>query len=68
MSRPRILTDEQRKEHINISNKNWKDNHRDQVRYTQAKSKAKNFITKKARKDDLIYLKNLIDERLESME
>lgn len=36
--------------------------------YFQYKSKAKNFITKKSSREDLIYLRELINERLKSME
>lgn len=68
MARPRKLSDKQRKENARESNEKWKANNKDKVRYTQYKSKAVNFITKKSNKKDLEYLKELINNRLDEME
>lgn len=68
MARPRKLTDEQRKENARESNNKWKAKNRDKVRYTQYKSKAVNFITKKSTKKDLEYLKELINNKLNEKE
>lgn len=35
--------------------------------YFQYKSKAKNFITKKSSREDLIYLRELINERIDEL-
>ena len=64
MARPRKLSDEQRKANIEKSKEKWKNNNRDKVRYTQYKSRAVNFINKKSTEEDLIFLKNLIDNKL----
>ena len=67
MARPRKLTDEQRKENARESNEKWKAANRDKVRYTQYKSKAVNFITKKSDLDDLEYLKDIINKRIDGL-
>lgn len=64
MARPKKLTDEQRKFNCEKSKENWKNNNRDKVRYIQYKSRAVNFINKKSTEEDLIFLKNLIDNKL----
>ena len=64
VARPKKLSDEQRKANIEKSKERWKNNNRDKVRYTQYKSRAINFINKKSTEEDLIFLKNLIDNKL----
>ena len=41
----------------------WDKNNKDRVRYLQDRSKARNFILKKATKEDLRELKELIEEK-----
>ena len=41
----------------------WDKENKDRVRYLQDRSKAKNFIIKKATKEDLEELKKLIEEK-----
>lgn len=64
MPKPRKLTDKQRKESAINSVKKWKSKNKDKVNYYQYKSKAVNFINKKSTEEDLIFLKNLIDNKL----
>ena len=64
VARPKKLSDEQRKANIEKSKERWKNNNRDKVRYIQYKSRAINFINKKSTEEDLIFLKNLIDNKL----
>lgn len=64
LTKPRRLTDEQRKESAINSVKKWKSKNKDKVNYYQYKSKAVNFINKKSTEEDLIFLKNLIDNKL----
>ena len=64
MARPKKLSDEQRKANIEKSKERWKNNNRNKVRYIQYKSRAINFINKKSTEEDLIFLKNLIDNKL----
>lgn len=64
MVKPRKLSDEQRKESAINSVKKWKSKNKDKVNYYQYKSKATNFISKKSTEKDLIFLKNLIDDKL----
>lgn len=64
MARSRKLSDEQREENKNSYNIKYKKEHREQTLYTNSKSRAKNFILKKSTKEDLLYLQNLITERL----
>lgn len=46
------------------ASKKWDDAHRDKKRYIREKSAAKNFIIKKASQEDLVFLADLIFERL----
>lgn len=64
MPKPRKLTDKQRKESAINSVKKWESKNKDKVNYYQYKSKAVNFINKKSTEEDLIFLKNLIDNKL----
>lgn len=64
VARPRKLSNEQRKVNIEKSKEKWKNKNKDKVRYIQYKSRAVNFINKKSTKEDLIFLKNLIDNKL----
>ncbi len=64
MPKPRKLTDKQRKESAINSVKKWESKNKDKVIYYQYKSKAINFINKKSTEEDLIFLKNLIDNKL----
>lgn len=59
MARPRKLSDKQRKENARESNEKWKANNKDKVRYTQYKSKAVNFITKKIKQKRFGILKRI---------
>lgn len=64
LSKPRKLTDEQRKNSAKNSVKKWESKNKDKVNYYQYKSKSVNFINKKSTEEDLIFLKNLIDSKL----
>lgn len=64
MPKPRKLTDKQRKESAINSVKKWESKNKDKVNYYQYKSKAVNFINKKSTEEDLIFLKNLIEDKL----
>lgn len=64
LTKPRRLTDEQRKESAINSVKKWKSKNKNKVNYYQYKSKAVNFINKKSTEEDLIFLKNLIEDKL----
>lgn len=66
--RPRVLTDEQRKENNSRARDDWnKRNTKKSYRY-QKKSRARSFIMKDATHDELLELRALIDERLKAME
>ena len=45
------------------ANSKWDSENKERVRYLQDRSKAKNFIIKKATKEDLEELKKLIEEK-----
>lgn len=45
------------------ANIKWDSENKERVRYLQDRSKAKNFIIKKATKEDLILIKKWIEER-----
>ena len=45
------------------ANTKWDSENKERVRYLQDRSKAKNFIIKKATKEDLRELKELIEEK-----
>lgn len=45
------------------ANAKWDSENKERVRYLQDRSKAKNFIIKKATKEDLILIKKWIEER-----
>ena len=45
------------------ANTKWDSENKERVRYLQDRSKAKNFIIKKATKEDLILIKKWIEER-----
>lgn len=46
------------------ASRKWDDAHRDKKRYIREKSAAKNFIIKKASQEDLIFLADLISDKL----
>ena len=45
------------------ANSKWDSENKERVRYLQDRSKAKNFILKKATKEDLVLIKKWIEER-----
>ena len=45
------------------ANSKWDSDNKERVRYLQDRSKAKNFILKKATKEDLVLIKKWIEER-----
>lgn len=45
------------------ANIKWDSENKERVRYLQDRSKARNFILKKATKEDLILIKKWIEER-----
>lgn len=53
-----MLTDARKR-----ANSKWDSENKERVRYLQDRSKAKNFIIKKATKEDLEELKVLIEEK-----
>lgn len=53
-----MLTDARKR-----ANSKWDSENKERVRYLQDRSKAKNFIIKKATKEDLVLIKKWIEER-----
>lgn len=49
------------------ANTKWDQENKDRVRYLQDRSKCKNFILKKATKEDLQLIKQLLNERLKEL-
>ena len=64
LGRPKVLTDKERKENQRRAVKDWEQRHKKEVYRIQKKSRAKNFIIKGATREELLELRDLIDERL----
>ena len=64
LGRPKVLTDKERKENQRRAVKDWEQRHKKEVYRIQKKSRAKNFIIKDATREELLELRDLIDERL----
>lgn len=64
LGRPKVLTDKERNENQRRAVKDWEQRHKKEVYRIQKKSRAKNFIIKDATREELLELRDLIDERL----
>ena len=64
LGRPKVLTDKERNENQRRAVKDWEQRHKKEVYRIQKKSRAKNFIIKGATREELLELRDLIDERL----
>lgn len=67
LGRPKVLTDKERKENQRRAVKDWEQRHKKEVYRIQKKSRAKNFIIKGATREELLELRDLIDERLKNL-
>lgn len=68
MPRARKYTPEEAYQRKLESNKRYQDKHKEVIYRNQLKSKAKNFITKKATRDELLYFQDLITDKLHEKE
>lgn len=64
LGRPKVLTDKERNENQRRAVKDWEQRHKKEVYRIQKKSRAKSFIIKDATREELLELRDLIDERL----
>ena len=62
------FTNQRIKKENQASTKKWAKNNREQSNYLKNRSAARSFIKNKAQKEDLLELKNLIEERLTKLE
>ncbi|WEV44563.1 hypothetical protein OZX60_03755 [Streptococcaceae bacterium ESL0687] len=46
------------------ANKRWQEKNKERTRYLNERSRARGFIRNKATKEDLLELKNIIEEKL----
>ena len=67
LGRRKVLTDKERKENQRRAVKDWEQRHKKEVYRIQKKSRAKNFIIKGATREELLELRDLIDERLKNL-
>ena len=64
LGRPKVLTDKERNENQRRAVKDWGQRHKKEVYRIQKKSRAKSFIIKDATREELLELRDFIDERL----